>query len=647
MSARICRAVSDPDVAVLRSASSSLILLSATRRGGRDGCGQPECLSTCHATTALPALPNITLRSVQQSDHSSKTLARVSGSVCSSHTERSEMTDGDAVCFTPALCAFILQTKSVPRSISVREGKGHALDQGCLFFAIFAFSTCGGYSGVFRMSVECKNRSESDLNIEVEFGYPFRLHQVWFDAPTCKGPEPERLFLVGDNSSSAEFFVTIAVFSFLYSMAAASVYIFLLEKYREGSKGAQADFVVTAVFTFMWLICSAAWAKGLSDVKRATDPDDVINLIPACDREENRCKEIHEPVMSGLNTSVVGNLWFIFKETGWMAAFAGTYMPSAEKQPAPDSFGQGYGQEGFGQDPYSGSQGGYQPDYGQQDGYEGGGYNQNTYGQGEPTSFSNEISLLKPLSDPLARPAVSNGFKGKWGGGVQAHIFRIINNIINQFKKTMDPGGISRESPAKLEQVANAPALRRVAFPSSGSQRRNNRLQEKMAETDGSPLAGCLEKLKSYVRTRKGTILGAEILISFIILICYAASYYGGYTAVAICEMIFAIIFFVIYMMELDKQFLVVNWMWSDLFRAIIGAGLYLITSLICVIGGAGDGARIAGGDQFRKPLYGEFLPAVYPLFKSSPYLSLNRSLRIQQFFKKTLATNAMPNLLP
>ncbi|XP_048066778.1 proteolipid protein 2b isoform X1 [Megalobrama amblycephala] len=117
-----------------------------------------------------------------------------------------------------------------------------------------------------------------------------------------------------------------------------------------------------------------------------------------------------------------------------------------------------------------------------------------------------------------------------------------------------------------------------------------------MAETEGSPFGGCLEKMKNYVRTRKGTILTAEILISFIILICYAASMYGGYTAVAICEMVFAIIFFVIFMMELDKQFLVVNWLWSDLFRAIIGAVLYLITSLICVIGGGGDGARIAGG---------------------------------------------------
>lgn len=95
----------------------------------------------------------------------------------------------------------------------------------------------------------------------------------------------------------------------------------------------------------------------------------------------------------------------------------------------------------------------------------------------------------------------------------------------------------------------------------------------------------------------------------------------------AICEMIFSMIFFGIFMMEMDKQIQVINWVWTvsllrvllhtitlmcvhhfttvpvllpsfvqDLFRAGIGAVLYIITSLICVIGGAGDGARIAGG---------------------------------------------------
>uniref|UniRef100_A0A8C7N227 Synaptophysin n=1 Tax=Oncorhynchus kisutch TaxID=8019 RepID=A0A8C7N227_ONCKI len=261
-------------------------------------------------------------------------------------------------------------------------------------FAIFAFSTCGSYSGMFKMSVECKNRTESDLSIGVEFEYPFRLHQVYFDAPTCKGGPPERLFLVGDYSSSAEFFVTIGVFAFLYSMAALSVYVFALEKYRENNKGPLIDFGVTCVFTFMWLVSSAAWAKGLSDVKASTDPEKVVDLISACDEEGNLCREVHDPVMSGLNTSVCfgfmnlvlwgGNLWFVFKETGIIAPFMRA-PPPQEKQPAPDSYGQ---QAGYEQDPYASAQGDYKPEYNQQQQ----GYNQEggEYGH-TPTSFANQI----------------------------------------------------------------------------------------------------------------------------------------------------------------------------------------------------------------------------------------------------------------
>lgn len=41
-------------------------------------------------------------------------------------------------------------------------------------FAIFAFATCGGYSGELRLSVDCANKSESDLSIDIAFAYPFR-----------------------------------------------------------------------------------------------------------------------------------------------------------------------------------------------------------------------------------------------------------------------------------------------------------------------------------------------------------------------------------------------------------------------------------------------------------------------------------------
>lgn len=57
----------------------------------------------------------------------------------------------------------------------------------------------------------------------------------------------------------------------------------------------------------MWLVSSSAWAKALSEVKIATDPDEVQLLIPACKLQTNKCGSVHGPRWSGLNTSVVGS----------------------------------------------------------------------------------------------------------------------------------------------------------------------------------------------------------------------------------------------------------------------------------------------------------------------------------------------------
>ncbi|XP_005053293.1 synaptoporin isoform X2 [Catharus ustulatus] len=259
-------------------------------------------------------------------------------------------------------------------------------------FAIFAFATCGGYSGELRLSVDCANKSESDLSIDIAFAYPFRLHQVNFEAPTCEGKRRETLALIGDFSSSAEFFVTIAVFAFLYSLAATVVYIFFQNKYRENNRGPLIDFIVTVVFSFLWLVSSSAWAKGLSDVKVATDPDEVLLLMSACKQQSNKCLPVRSPVMSSLNTSVVfgylnfilwaGNIWFVFKETGWHSSGQRHAADTMEKQPG------GYNQGGYNQDSY-GPAGGYnQPgSYGQV-----GEYGQpQSYGQSGPTSFANQI----------------------------------------------------------------------------------------------------------------------------------------------------------------------------------------------------------------------------------------------------------------
>lgn len=77
-----------------------------------------------------------------------------------------------------------------------------------------------------------------------------------------------------------------------------------------------------------------------------------------------------------------GNIWFVFKETGWHSSGQRHPADTMEKQPG------GYNQGGYNQDSY-GPAGGYnQPgSYGQV-----GEYGQpQSYGQSGPTSFANQI----------------------------------------------------------------------------------------------------------------------------------------------------------------------------------------------------------------------------------------------------------------
>ncbi|XP_072705122.1 synaptophysin-like isoform X2 [Ciconia boyciana] len=265
-------------------------------------------------------------------------------------------------------------------------------------FSIFAFATCGGYAGSFRLSVQCPSPNRSAPAVPVSFGYPFRLHRVYFEAPSCGGGPPERVFLVGDYSSAAQFFVAVGVGSFLYAPAALGGYLCRPHGGRPGGRAARLDLGLTALLAFLWLVSSCAWAAALADVKAATAPAGVLAQVGGCQRPGVRCRAQGGPRTSGLNTSVVfgflnlvlwtGNIWFVFKETGWGGLGARAPPGGApEKAPAPEGgYGQpeaGYGQPGGGY----GQPGGYQPDYGQ------GGYGppEGGYGQGAPTSFANQM----------------------------------------------------------------------------------------------------------------------------------------------------------------------------------------------------------------------------------------------------------------
>uniref|UniRef100_A0A452QEU4 Proteolipid protein 2 n=1 Tax=Ursus americanus TaxID=9643 RepID=A0A452QEU4_URSAM len=83
-------------------------------------------------------------------------------------------------------------------------------------------------------------------------------------------------------------------------------------------------------------------------------------------------------------------------------------------------------------------------------------------------------------------------------------------------------------------------------------------------------------------------------ILCLVILICFSAST-PGYSSLSVVEMILAAIFFVIYMCDLHTKIQIINWPWSDFFRTLIAAILYLITSIVVLVEGGNHSKIIAG----------------------------------------------------
>ncbi|XP_031420818.1 synaptophysin-like protein 1 [Clupea harengus] len=195
--------------------------------------------------------------------------------------------------------------------------------------AIFAFGSCGSYSGQNVISLFCGGGRNETLN--VTFHYPFRLNEVMLvgSNSTLCGRTVQETHLVGDSAFSAEVFVAVAILAFCYCMAALLIYLGYMDSYRnpQGSSWSQTDFILTIVFVALWLVCSSAWAKGLQNVRDATSTAGIQSTLSVCQAQGVVCQVTERANMRTLSVSVVfgflnlilwlGNVWFTYKETPW------------------------------------------------------------------------------------------------------------------------------------------------------------------------------------------------------------------------------------------------------------------------------------------------------------------------------------------
>nr|XP_056703324.1 synaptophysin-like protein 1 [Euleptes europaea] len=191
-------------------------------------------------------------------------------------------------------------------------------------FSVCVFATCGRYKGVTTVLVSCGELV--NRTVTASFGYPFRLNEVKFTSPDptrCGGTWTD-FYLVGNFSTAAQFFVTLAVLMFLYCLAALVLYLGYMHLYQNISAFPMMDYVFTLCTTFLWLVSTAAWAKALVDIKVSTGPH-IVEEMSSCKLLGSSCVFDSVTSMRSLNVSVVfglvniflwgGNAWFVHKET--------------------------------------------------------------------------------------------------------------------------------------------------------------------------------------------------------------------------------------------------------------------------------------------------------------------------------------------
>ena len=115
--------------------------------------------------------------------------------------------------------------------------------------------------------------------ISTSWSYPYNLRDTQIRNGSA---DIKSISDANDVKPSAEFFVFTGVTSMLISLAFAIVYVILDRQYRNDERLPLIDFVLCIIWTIFWLAGSAAWAKGVSNIRTLTAADAISARSGAC-----------------------------------------------------------------------------------------------------------------------------------------------------------------------------------------------------------------------------------------------------------------------------------------------------------------------------------------------------------------------------
>ncbi|XP_078497477.1 CKLF-like MARVEL transmembrane domain-containing protein 5 [Lissotriton helveticus] len=133
------------------------------------------------------------------------------------------------------------------------------------------------------------------------------------------------------------------------------------------------------------------------------------------------------------------------------------------------------------------------------------------------------------------------------------------------------------------------------------------------ADAQGPP--GGFSLAQDFLKSRKGTMLAAELVLCLIIFICFTASI-SAYLVAPLLEFLFTLAFYFLFATKYQERFPSFNWPCLDFLRCVSAAIVIMVVSIAAAARSGGEGGAVAAA-LFGFVLVAVFCYDAYLIFRS------------------------------